>query len=174
MVFSTIAALCSKVDRGFYKIARFNTLKIWYLDLVPLQSKFFPTKSFFYILEKGILAGKRLLFKRVNLLCKEGFSFIFLVILTNIFQNSIKFVKNCMVLEKFGNKIHFRTKNIFVKISQFWLKVMKNWTCLKKIDFLLASGLTHAKYAEKFVRNGKFIGSYAENSHYGPKSRNTL
>jgi hypothetical protein len=44
------------------------------MDLVPLQSKFFPAKFFFCILEKGILAGKNLLFKRVNLLCKEGFS----------------------------------------------------------------------------------------------------
>jgi hypothetical protein len=44
------------------------------MDLVPLQSKFFPAKFFFCILEKGILAGKNLLFKRVNLLSKEGFS----------------------------------------------------------------------------------------------------
>jgi hypothetical protein len=32
------------------------------MDLVPLQSKFFPAKIFFCILEKGILAGKNLLF----------------------------------------------------------------------------------------------------------------
>ncbi len=31
------------------------------LDLVPLQSKFFPTKIFICILEKEILAGKNLL-----------------------------------------------------------------------------------------------------------------
>ncbi len=43
------------------------------MDLVPLQSKFFPAKFFFCILEKGNLAGKKLLGKRVNLLCKEGF-----------------------------------------------------------------------------------------------------
>jgi hypothetical protein len=41
-----------------------------------LQSKFFPAKFFYCILEKGILAGKNLLFKRVKLLCKEGFSFL--------------------------------------------------------------------------------------------------
>ncbi len=41
-----------------------------------LKSKFFPTKFFFCILEKGILAAKNLLFKRVNLLCKGGFSII--------------------------------------------------------------------------------------------------
>jgi hypothetical protein len=34
-----------------------------------LQSKFFPAKILFCILEKGILAGK-------NLLCKEGYSMI--------------------------------------------------------------------------------------------------
>jgi hypothetical protein len=44
------------------------------LNLVPLQSKFFPAKFSLRILEKEILAGKNLLFKRVNLLCKEGFS----------------------------------------------------------------------------------------------------
>jgi hypothetical protein len=38
-----------------------------------LPSKFFPANFFFYILEKGNLAGKNLLSKRVNLLCKEGF-----------------------------------------------------------------------------------------------------
>jgi hypothetical protein len=32
-----------------------------------LQSKFFPAKFFFCILDKGVLAGK-------NLLCKEGYS----------------------------------------------------------------------------------------------------
>jgi hypothetical protein len=37
----------------------------------------FPAKFFFCISEKGILAGKSLFFKRVNLLCKEGFSFLF-------------------------------------------------------------------------------------------------
>jgi hypothetical protein len=46
------------------------------LVLVHLQSNFFPAKFFFCILEKGILAGKKLLGKRVNLLCKEGFSFV--------------------------------------------------------------------------------------------------
>jgi hypothetical protein len=40
-----------------------------------LPSKFLIAKFFFCILEKGILAGKNLLGKRVNLLCKEGFSF---------------------------------------------------------------------------------------------------
>jgi hypothetical protein len=39
------------------------------LDLVPLQSNFFPVKFLFCILEKGILAGK-------NLLYKEGFSIL--------------------------------------------------------------------------------------------------
>jgi hypothetical protein len=42
--------------------------------LVPLQSKFFPAKFFFCILETEILAGKSLLGKRVKLLCKESFS----------------------------------------------------------------------------------------------------
>ncbi len=37
------------------------------MDPVPLQSKFFPAKFFFCILEKGILAGKKSL-------CKEGYS----------------------------------------------------------------------------------------------------
>jgi hypothetical protein len=41
-----------------------------------LKSKFFPAKFFFCILEKGILAGKNLFFKRVNLLCKEGFFYL--------------------------------------------------------------------------------------------------
>ncbi len=39
-----------------------------------LQSKFFPAKFFFCILKKGNFGGEKLLFKRVNLLCKEGFS----------------------------------------------------------------------------------------------------
>jgi hypothetical protein len=39
------------------------------MDLDHLQSKFF-----FCILKKGILAGKNLLFKRMKLFCKEGFS----------------------------------------------------------------------------------------------------
>jgi hypothetical protein len=43
------------------------------INLVLLQSKFFPAKFLFCILEKGILAGKTLLIKIVNLLCKEGF-----------------------------------------------------------------------------------------------------
>jgi hypothetical protein len=38
-----------------------------------MQCEFFPAKFYFCILEKGILAGKNLLFKRVNLLCEEGF-----------------------------------------------------------------------------------------------------
>jgi hypothetical protein len=42
-------------------------------DLVPLQSKFFPAKFFFCILEKENLAGKNLLGKRVSLLYKERF-----------------------------------------------------------------------------------------------------
>jgi hypothetical protein len=39
-----------------------------------LQNNFFTEKFFFCILEMGILAGKNLLIKRMNLLCKEGFS----------------------------------------------------------------------------------------------------
>jgi hypothetical protein len=52
-------------------------------DLTPLQSKihsfakyFFPAKFFFCILEKENLAGKNLLFKRVNLLCKGVFALL--------------------------------------------------------------------------------------------------
>jgi hypothetical protein len=37
------------------------------ISLVPLQSKIFPAKFFFCILEEEILAGKNLLFKKVNL-----------------------------------------------------------------------------------------------------------
>jgi hypothetical protein len=42
-------------------------------DLVPLQSKFFPAK-FSFLLWKREFWREKLLFKRVNLLCKEGFS----------------------------------------------------------------------------------------------------
>jgi hypothetical protein len=42
--------------------------------IIPLQSNFFPAKFFFGFWKLGILAGKNLLFKRVNLLHKEGFS----------------------------------------------------------------------------------------------------
>jgi hypothetical protein len=55
---------------------RLSTVKCKWLifkDLVFLQSKFLPATFFFCVLEKGILAGKNLLFKRVNLFCKKGF-----------------------------------------------------------------------------------------------------
>jgi hypothetical protein len=51
------------------------------MDLVHLQSKlthllsnFFSRQFFFCIFEKGILVGKKLLCKRVSLLCKESYS----------------------------------------------------------------------------------------------------
>jgi hypothetical protein len=40
--------------------------------LVPLQIKFFPAKFFICILEKGILAGKNLLFKIDNIIRTAG------------------------------------------------------------------------------------------------------
>jgi hypothetical protein len=54
------------------------------LDFVPLPSNFFPAKFFFCILEKGILMGKNLLGKIVNLLCKEGSSNRFYVFPSNM------------------------------------------------------------------------------------------
>jgi hypothetical protein len=42
------------------------------MNLVPLQSKF-SRQIFLLNYGKGNFGGKNLLFKRVNLLCKEGF-----------------------------------------------------------------------------------------------------
>jgi hypothetical protein len=42
-------------------------------DLMPLQSKFFPAKFFFCILEKETLAGKSFLFKKWIYLAKKVF-----------------------------------------------------------------------------------------------------
>jgi hypothetical protein len=58
--------MSSEVDMAMATQLR-NTL---FLYLVHLQSNFFPAKFSVGILEKRILAGKKLL-------CKEGYSFIF-------------------------------------------------------------------------------------------------
>jgi hypothetical protein len=75
-----------------------------------LQSNFFPAKFFFGILEKGILAGKNLLFERVKLLGKEGFSFNnngffkFLIQVLNLNINSLihRLMQNGILVQNFS------------------------------------------------------------------------
>jgi hypothetical protein len=54
------------------------------MDLIHLQSKFFPAKCFFCILEKGILAGKKFTLQR------RLFGVLF-SILVDTLQNNNKF-----------------------------------------------------------------------------------
>jgi hypothetical protein len=59
--------MCSSMRHVIFVICR-------KLDLVPLQSKFFPPNFSFAFWKREFLAGKNLFGKRANLLCKEGFS----------------------------------------------------------------------------------------------------
>ncbi len=63
------------------------------MDLDHLQSNFFPAKFSFSIFEKGILTGKNLLCKRVNLLCKKSIQCRMALLQSKFFPAKILFSK---------------------------------------------------------------------------------